>query len=152
MDTITEMKGEYAFLSNFHPSPITIEGQEYPTAEHAFQALKTDDPAERAAIAAAAKPGTAKRLGKKVNLRPGWNDGVRDAAMTQVIRAKFAPGTELAARLIATGTARIEEGNTWNDTYWGISLKTGKGKNRLGEILMAQREVLTLAQRGAELA
>lgn len=142
MDTIKQMTGEHAWLSNFWPSPITIDGTEYPTAEHAFQALKTDDPAERAAIAAAPKPGQAKRLGKKVTLRAGWNDGGRDEAMTRVIEAKFAPGTELAARLIATGDALIQEGNTWNDTYWGISLKTGKGKNRLGQILMQRRREL----------
>ena len=39
---IAEFEGEYFFLSNFSPHPVRIDGVEYPTAEHAFQALKTD--------------------------------------------------------------------------------------------------------------
>ena len=36
--------------------------------------------------------------------------------------------------LLATGTAELIEGNTWNDTYWGVC--NGKGKNMLGKTLM----------------
>jgi predicted NAD-dependent protein-ADP-ribosyltransferase YbiA (DUF1768 family) len=35
-DPITSFSGEYAFLSNFFPHPITIDGQTYPTNEHSF--------------------------------------------------------------------------------------------------------------------
>lgn len=29
--------------------------------------------------------------------------------------------------LRSTGNAMLEEGNTWNDTFWGFNNKTGKG-------------------------
>lgn len=45
-DPITSFTGDHAFLSNFFPHAVTIDCDIYPTNEHAFQALKTDDPAE----------------------------------------------------------------------------------------------------------
>ena len=44
--------------------------------------------------------------------------------------------------LLATKEAVLKEGNTWNDVFWGISLKTGRGENNLGKILMRVREKL----------
>jgi predicted NAD-dependent protein-ADP-ribosyltransferase YbiA (DUF1768 family) len=44
---ITSFTGDFAFLSNFYPHAVQIDGDVYPTNEHSFQALKTDDPAER---------------------------------------------------------------------------------------------------------
>lgn len=141
-DTIKTLTGQHAILSNFAPTPITIDGIEYPTAEHAFQAAKTHDPVTKRAIAAKATPGQAKYAGKRVNLRPDWEE-VKTEVMADIIRIKFSPGTEAAAHLMATGDAHIEEGNTWNDTTWGVSLRTGKGQNRLGQILMDIRSHLS---------
>ena len=69
---IAEFEGQYAFLSNFFPSPIIYEGITYPTNEHFFQAMKTLDQEERRAIAAAGTPGKAKRMGRQVSLRNDW--------------------------------------------------------------------------------
>lgn len=55
-DPIRHFRGRYAFLSNFAPSPLEIDGITYPTAEHAFQAHQTSDPEERSRIAAIATP------------------------------------------------------------------------------------------------
>ena len=65
-------RDEYRFLSNFYKSPIVFESDTYPTVEHAFQAAKTSDPEERAAIRANANPVIAKRKGRRVTLRPDW--------------------------------------------------------------------------------
>jgi predicted NAD-dependent protein-ADP-ribosyltransferase YbiA (DUF1768 family) len=43
-------------------------------------------------------------------------------------------------KLLSTGDIVLEEGNTWGDEYWGINLKTGKGKNNLGKLIMQIRE------------
>ena len=43
-------------------------------------------------------------------------------------------------KLILTGDSYLEEGNTWNDRYWGVC--NGVGKNKLGEILMQVRKRL----------
>ena len=89
--------GPYFFLSNFAESPVDFEGAVYPTVEHAFAAAKTLDPAERELTRLAARPGDAKRLGRQVVLRPGWDD-LRVEVMRRLLARKFAPGTELAAR------------------------------------------------------
>ena len=57
-------------------------------------------------------------------------------------RAKFTQNEDLKWRLIATGDAYLEEGNTWHDTCWGVDAKTGVGENHLGKILMKVRSEL----------
>ncbi len=63
-DPITSFSGQYAFLSNFYPCSIEVDEDVFPTNEHAFQAFKTDDPAERQKIRDAKTPASAKSLGK----------------------------------------------------------------------------------------
>ena len=46
----------------------------YPTVEHAYQAAKTLDEDGRKAILEAPTPGKAKRMGRKVRMRPDWED------------------------------------------------------------------------------
>lgn len=132
---ILEFHGEYRFLSNFWPAAVTLDEVTYPSIEHAYQAAKTLDPAERASFVGCAA-GQAKRLGRSISLRSDW-DAIKDAVMRDLVAQKFAPGRPLAQRLLATGAARIIEGNTWGDTYWGMC--GGRGLNKLGEMLMAQR-------------
>jgi len=139
-DTIGRFDEEHAFLSNFYSCELKFEGRSYATAEHAFQAAKTDDPAEREKVRAARSAGSAKALGKRVTLRKGW-DKERVSVMEAVLRAKFAdPG--LRARLLATGSAELVEGNSWNDTFWGVC--RGRGQNWLGKLLMKLRAEVEL--------
>ncbi len=136
---VVRFRGPYAFLSNFYPSPIPVGDLIAPTAEHAFQMLKTNDLEERRWVCKAATPAMAKRRGKKVSMRSDWTQH-RLEAMEQVLRLKFASGTELAAQLIATGDADLVEGNTWGDQFWGVS--RGRGQNHLGRLLMKIRAEL----------
>ena len=135
---IERFDGEYAFLSNFWPSPIVLDRITYPTVEHAFQAAKADNRLERERIAALPTPGAAKRAGRKVALRPDW-DRIKVEVMEDLVRRKFAD-PELAERLLATGAAELVEGNTWNDRFWGVC--RGQGRNELGKILMRVRAEL----------
>jgi ribA/ribD-fused uncharacterized protein len=118
---------------------VEFEGAIYPTVEHAFAAAKTLDPAERELIRLASRPGEAKRLGRQVALRPGWDD-LRVEVVRDLLARKFAPGSELSARLLATGNAQLVEGNTWGDRFWGVC--RGQGRNQLGQLLMERREQL----------
>jgi ribA/ribD-fused uncharacterized protein len=136
---IDAFTGPYFFLSNFAESPVEFEGALYPTVEHAFAAAKTLDPTERELIRLAERPGEAKRLGRQVALRPGWDD-LRVEVMRGLLARKFAPGSELAARLLATGDAQLVEGNTWGDRFWGVC--RGQGRNQLGQLLMELRDQL----------
>ena len=84
-------------------------------------------------------PSEAKRTGRKVKLRPDWED-VKINEMRNIVRAKFSQNPELAEKLIQTGDAHLEEGNTWGDRTWGTV--NGSGQNLLGKILMEIRETL----------
>jgi len=142
-DPIISFSADHAFLSNFFAHAITIDGDTYPTNEHAFQALKTDDPEERRRVREAPTPASAKSKGKRVTLRAGW-DMERFVVMECVVRIKFAD-PELVAKLVDTGDREVIEGNTWRDPTWGcIKTKDGgwTGRNELGKILMKVREEL----------
>jgi ribA/ribD-fused uncharacterized protein len=134
-DPILTFSGEYRFLSNFWPSPITVPERAFMmlpeglmparTVEHAFQALKARDRADLLWVLQAETPGSAKKRGSRkgeddvrINLRPDWED-VKVAVMLACLREKFAPGSELAERLLGTGYRMLVEGNTWGDQKWG---------------------------------
>jgi hypothetical protein len=136
---IAAFDGAYRYLSNFY-----VEDDGF-TVEHRFQAAKATDPAQRRWVLSARTPHQAKRRGNQVALREDWEQ-VKDSVMLDLVRAKFAPGSKLADWLMNTWPAELQEGNTWGDQYWGASLRTGRGQNRLGEILMQVREELVEAR------
>jgi len=135
---INSFRDEYFFLSNFYPVAIWNAGIRYPSAEHAYQAAKTTKFEERRAIASLPKPAQAKRMGRKVTLRPDW-DSVKLAVMKRIVARKFSIPS-LAKRLVATFPAELWEGNGWGDRYWGVC--NGVGANHLGKILMEVRREL----------
>lgn len=151
---ISEFSGKWVEFSNFSHDPVGG----YPTGENFFQALKTDNLAERSRFKnPSMTPGQAKRAGRKLPMTPEqidkWNNGgKREAAMAQVIAMKFAPGTPLAEKLISTGDQELIEGNYWHDQIWGNCTCANKdgdhhdclepGQNLLGKTLMAHRTVL----------
>lgn len=136
MSQIESFVGEYRFLSNFFPSPIEVDGLIYPSVEHAFQALKTENLTEREIVRSARTPGQAKKLGRRVTLRPDW-DAARIGVMKMLLEKKFSDKV-LRAELLATGDSELVEGNYWNDRFWGIC--RGRGENWLGKLLMEVRE------------
>ncbi len=140
---IESFTGYYAFLSNFYPSIITVAGIAYPTVEHAFQAAKTYDLEKKNRIAAMRKPAQAKRFGKNLELRSNW-ETAKIGIMKDLLIRKF-NGTWFTRRLIKTATAELIEGNVWGDVFWGMC--NGRGKNRLGKILMDIRTVLIRVKR-----
>ena len=139
---IDSFSGEYRFLSNFYPSTIFVDGFRYPTVEHAFQAAKTADNAAKQKIATTQSALRAKSLGRQVRLRKDW-EAIKVAVMRQCVALKFESHPDLAEMLLETGNAKLIEGNSWNDTFWGAC--GGRGKNHLGKILMGVRTQLLTA-------
>lgn len=133
---INEFRGKYYFLSNFYESPVTWNGLTYLNNEAAFQSAKTFSDRE---CFTNLDPSSAKKLGRKVQLRNDW-ESVKDDVMYEICKAKFSQSVELKNRLLATGNEHLEEGNTWGDMIWGTV--NGIGENRLGKILMRVREEL----------
>lgn len=128
-------RGKYFFLSNFYESDVTFRGLVYPSAEAAFQAQKTTNPAIQQSFTRL-KPTQAKALGHRIGLRRDWGR-VKDAVMLEVVLAKFESNPYLISKLCETGTSQLIEGNTWGDHYWGVC--HGTGENRLGYTLMQVR-------------
>lgn len=147
---IDSFSGEYRFLSNFWSVNVSFEGKTYPSSEHAYQAPKTTDESIREKIRQMETAGKAKKLGQQIEKRSDWNDDMRIANMTALVEEKFSiKNDELVQKLLATGDAELIEGNTWNDTFFGVC--NGVGENHLGKILMATRQKLNL-QRNAIVA
>ena len=134
-ERIDSFKGPHGFLSNFWPSEVVLDGQRFPTVEHAYQASKVLSTKERERIMLASTPAAAKRMGRRLALRPDW-DEAKLSVMRGLVGQKFEiPG--LRDLLLATGDAELVEGNRWGDTFWGEC--EGVGLNHLGRILMCVR-------------
>lgn len=130
--TISSFFGEYRFLSNFYPQNVILDGQVYPTVEHAYQAAKTLSEYWRICIRNAGTPGQAKRMGRKVPMRPDW-DAVKLQIMEKLLRQKFSE-PYLKKLLTETQPLKLIESNNWGDVFWGCC--KGLGENHLGKILM----------------
>ncbi|MBZ8183186.1 NADAR family protein [Oscillatoria salina] len=134
----------YGCFSNFSPHGFELDGYWWTTSEHYFQAQKfvNTDPAWFEKIRTAKTPKDAAKMGRSREhpLRLDWEQ-VKDEIMYQGVLKKFTTHPELREILLATGDNLIVE-NAPGDYYWGCG-KDGSGKNKLGQILMQVREILT---------
>lgn len=146
---IVWFRGQWECFSNFYPAPVSLDGALYPTVENAYQAAKTLNPEERSSFADCS-PTVAKRLGRRVRLRPDWEE-VKLSVMRDLLLQKFARGTPCGETLLRSGSAYLWEGNTWHDNYWGVCVcgrcASKQHLNRLGELLMRIREDLCVGNK-----
>lgn len=147
-EVVGPFRGDHEFLSNFASWEVDYAGQRWPTAEHAYQACKTQDPNLWNRILQAQSPGKAKKLGYRADL-PDWWEEQKDSYMFEIVSAKFAQHFELQERLLETGRRPIVELNTRNDTYWGAEMESGVGRNKLGRILMGIRDTFRRMKPGS---
>lgn len=128
--------GPWAPLSNLWSCDIDVDGVEWASVEHAYQALRAVDSQQSSWIAAAHTAQEARRRGRSCDAKPGWT-GRREAVMLRLLRAKFAD-KYLQDVLLSTGTAHLVD---TSDTFWGRI--NGNGANRLGRMLMQIRSELS---------
>lgn len=142
-------------LSQWWPSPFTVDGVGYATAEHWMMAGKArlfaDAEAERRVLAAA-HPAGAKKAGRLVR---GFDEAVWERERFRIVVEgsvhKFASDPALRAFLLGTGGRVLVEASPV-DRVWGIGLAADdeaaqdperwRGPNLLGFALMAAREQL----------
>lgn len=136
-EIIGSFRGNYAFLSNFHPCVIHDGMFTFQSAEAAFQSLKVTTTPERWQFQNLSSS-EARKLGHQVELRRGW-ELVRVSMMRRVVYMKFTQNKALGMQLLDTGNAHLQEMNYWGDTFWGTDMD-GNGENHLGRILMDVRE------------
>ncbi|MEU6096176.1 NADAR family protein [Streptomyces sp. NPDC047079] len=142
-------------LSQWWPSPFTVDGVEYATAEHWMMVSKArlfaDADAERTALRAP-NPALAKKAGRLVR---GFDEAIwkreRFAIVVEGSVHKFAAHADLRAFLLGTGDRVLVEASPV-DRVWGIGLAAAdeaaadperwRGPNLLGFALMEARERL----------
>ncbi|AIJ38925.1 Putative cytosolic protein [Flavobacterium psychrophilum] len=129
----------YGFFSNFSPHPIYINNERWNSVEHYFQASKFDNIEIREKIQAIESPMQVAIEGrdKKNIIRDDW-EMVKEEIMYSALLCKFYQHPKLMKELLLTKDSLIIE-HTKNDNYWGDG-GDGKGKNRLGLLLMKVRE------------
>ena len=125
------------FLDNTFPASVKLDdGIEYPSADHAYVAQKTNDLDIRRHIADLPDTRSVKHYAAVSGLRRDWGS-YKLHAMLLAVRAKFQQNPHLQYLLLATGDSYLEHTNTWGETYWGAS--NGEGQNNLGKVLMQVR-------------
>jgi ribA/ribD-fused uncharacterized protein len=162
---IDRFDGVWGFCSNFSPVEvklwITATGmvfardpqpgsfnptETYASVEHAYQAAKFLDPELRERFRyEGMTPGQAKRLGAnlKSKRRKDW-EHVSLEIMKDLLIQKFSYSI-LKRKLMSTFSAKLIEGNTWHDNFYGNCVCGERpeceapGENHLGRLLMEVR-------------
>lgn len=149
-----ETAGKFCF-SQWYPSPFTIDGITYKTAEHWMMAQKAvlfEDERTQEKIIACNTPAEAKKLGRQVLGfdEITWNDNRYDIVRLGNIH-KFNQHPIFADYLLATADRVIAESSPV-DTIWGTGLSPDhkeanniycwRGLNLLGFALMKVRDFL----------
>ncbi len=127
--------GKYRFLSNFYKAKFTLDGKDYATVEHYYQAKKHAGTGLEERIRLAPTPMKSKKIAWSKEPPVNWED-IKEDIMLFAIKNKFKQNPDLAKKLIETGDANLHEDSP-TDQYWGV-----KGKDRLGKLLMQVRAEL----------
>ena len=135
----------YGAFSNLYCREVLVDGQIFPTAEHAYQAAKARRHEVRDWILAAPSPALLAMAAHGLyqwDIVPDWSR-IKFDRMRAVLLAKFTQHADLRDLLLSTGNARLVEAGTVDNAVnrlWGEV--NGKGKNILGALLMELREQL----------
>ncbi len=149
---------QYRWLSNFWEVEISYQGITYPSVEHYYVAMKVNEvqevnviidgkekkvyldvPELREYISNIETSSKVKRFGREeIKERGDWSD-IKVSIMEFGLKQKYNQ-EPFKTKLLETGDDYIQEGNTWNDTFWGVDIDSGKGKNVLGKLIMKIRE------------
>lgn len=137
----------YGAFSNLYRRPMEFEGQEFPTAEHAYQYGKPRKESVRDWIQSAPSPSLVAMAAHGLyvwDITPDWSK-VKYDRMRDILRAKFTQHDDLCELLLSTGDHRLVESaktdNLVNRTWGEVK---GKGKNMLGVLLMEVRAELVV--------
>lgn len=128
-------------LASYSKHTIELDGAEWPSVEHYYQAMKFEESEYRDAIRNATHPADATKLGKskKHGRRKDW-DKVKVTYMTRATYIKCRTHPEVAAALLASGEKTIVETSQY-DYFWGCG-RDMRGNNAFGKMLMGVREKL----------
>ena len=144
------------FLSNWYPSPFTLDGQHFTSVEQYMmyrKAITFGDTETAQAILSTDNVGKIKALGRSVRCYSDtvWN-GIRQIVVYRALLEKFRQNPDLKVQLLATHPHTLAE-CALQDKIWGIGMTMHDeyrfepdlwpGQNLLGFTLMTVREELS---------
>ena len=133
----------YEFTNFFELAPFKLDGQEWKTVEHYFQAQKFVGTPYMDLIRCANTPREAFQYSRIPEIskwqRDDW-ERIKVDVMYKALLAKFIQHRKLRELLISTRTRQLVE-HTYIDSFWGDG-GDGFGSNRLGKLLMKVREII----------
>jgi predicted NAD-dependent protein-ADP-ribosyltransferase YbiA (DUF1768 family) len=132
-------------LRNEFPSPILVNGVEFPTVTHAYWSLSTTDADLAERIRVTDKPQDAHSIGEEAPRRANW-PVTRIALMHTLLREKFTRHPPNADVLIATGDSQLLYTDT-TKSFWTTTHRD-TGRNWIGRLLELVRSELVAHREG----
>ncbi len=134
----------YEFTNFFEFAPFELDGEEWKSSEHYFQAQKfAGTPYKDFIRLYASTPREAFQYSRIPGVsrwqRDDWGR-VKVDIMYKALLAKFSQHESLRQLLLSTGERTLIE-HTFNDNFWGDG-GNGTGSNHLGKLLMKIRAVI----------
>ncbi|MGJ8687322.1 MAG: NADAR family protein [Spongiibacteraceae bacterium] len=128
-------------LASYSKHAFELDGFEWPSVEHYYQAMKFGDVEYRELIRSAAHPAEASKLGKskKHQRRKDWKKS-SVTFMTRGTYIKCRTHTDVAKILLDSDEMEIKDVSQY-DYFWG-SGRDLRGENAFGKMLMAIRNKL----------
>lgn len=120
---------------------FVLDGKEWPTVEHYYQAMKFEDQGYQEKIRQAGSPKQARKLGRRrfKKLRNDWSK-VKEVFMTRALYTKCKTYSNVARELLDTESKKLVESSSY-DYYWGCG-RDRRGSNIYGQVLMNVRNKL----------
>lgn len=136
---------DYGYLSNDYMHRFQLDGWNWPSVEHYYQANKfTALKRIYHEIRECKEPADARRYARhcKHFVSKDWEKKRLDV-MSRAVLEKFRSSEDLTQSLLKTAPAVLVD-TSKKDTYWGY-----EGENQMGKVLMETREILSLIQQSA---
>lgn len=139
---INSFRGEYNWLSNMYSCNVEYKENIFKSVENAYMFAKADTSGEWLKFCLENPPNIVKKESKNIKIRKDWED-IKLKVMYELLVKKFTQ-EPFKTKLLNTGNENIQEGNFWNDLFWGVDLKQNPnvGENNLGRLIMYIRILL----------
>lgn len=128
-------------LASYSPHGFALDGADWPSLEHYFQAAKFSDPSLKQKVGRAPSPDWARKIARRNfwRIRKDWKK-IQLVVMTRGLYIKCRTHGEVASALAATGERQLVEASLY-DHYWGCG-RDQRGHNYYGKVLMEVRKKL----------
>lgn len=128
-------------LASFSHHEFELDGLQWPSVEHYFQAMKFADPALKEKIRSTPHPKIAQKTARWQfwKVRKDWKD-IQRSMMTRGTWIKCHAYPAIAQKLLETDERMIVESSLY-DHYWGCG-RDQRGHNYYGKMLMDVRNKL----------